>query len=85
MGWEKMLHSGLLNITDHARKRMAERQVEEEEVRETIYYPDSTEMGEDGETIVCRKFGKSEIKVAYLSLPNEIRVLTVIKVEKKRG
>ena len=79
-----MQHSGLLNLADHARKRMTERQGREEEVRETIYYPDSTEMGEDGETIVSRKFGKGEIKVAYLSLPNEIRVLTVIKVEKKR-
>jgi len=79
-----MLHSGLLNITDHARKRMTERQIAEEEVRETIYGPDSTEMGEDGEIIVCRKFGKSEIKVVYLSLPKEIRVLTVIKVKKQR-
>lgn len=79
-----MLHSGLLNITDHARKRMAERQVGEEEVRESIYHPDSAEMGEDGETIAFRKFGKSEIKVVYLSLPNEIRVLTVIRIGKKR-
>ena len=63
---------------------MTERQVGEEEVRETNYYPDYTEMGEDGETIVCRKFGKSEIKVAYLLLPKEIRGLTVMKVEKKR-
>jgi len=63
---------------------MNERQVREDEVRETIYNPDRTELGADGETIACKKFGKNEIKVAYLSLPKEIRVLTVIKVKRQR-
>jgi len=74
----------LLNITKHARIRMKERQVKEEEVRETINNQNRVEIGEDGETIVYRRFGKNEIKVAYLSLPEEIRVLTVIKIKRKK-
>ena len=76
--------TGLLNITKHARIRMKERQVNEDKVRETINNPNRVEIGEDGETIVYRSFGKNEIKVAYLSLPEEIRVLTVIKMKRKK-
>ena len=58
---------------------MKERGVLEEWVRETIYNPEEVGQGEDKETIAHRRFGKARIRIAYLSLPNEIRVLSVMK------
>jgi hypothetical protein len=69
----------IIQFTIHARKRMKEREISEEWVRETIYNPEQINQGEDGETIVHRKFGKTKVRIAYLSLPNEIKVLSAMK------
>lgn len=69
---------GLIRYTKHARQRMQERKVSEEEVETTVLAPDSWHYGEDGEIIAVRKIGRRRIEVAYLSLPEEIRVLTVM-------
>ena len=41
----------ILRFTTHARKRMKERGILEEWVRETIYNPEEVGQGEDEETI----------------------------------
>jgi len=54
------------------------REIEEWKVRETIFNPDETYIGSEGEINAIKKFGKQQIRVAYLSLPGCIKVLTVI-------
>jgi len=58
---------------------MKERGISEGEVREAVLYPNKWNWGKDGEIIAVRKFGSREIRVAYLSEPKAIKVITVMK------
>lgn len=57
---------------------MTERGVSEAEVEATVLTPDSWEYGEDGELIAAKKIGRYTIRVAYLSLPEAPKILTVM-------
>ncbi|MBU0568756.1 DUF4258 domain-containing protein [bacterium] len=58
---------------------MKERKISEEWVRETIYNPEEVSQGDDGETIAYRRFVKTKVRIAYISLPDKIKILTVMK------
>lgn len=68
----------MFRYTKHARQRMKERRVSEEQVEATVLDPENWRYGEDGEIIATRRIGKRRIEVVYLSLPEEIRVITVM-------
>jgi hypothetical protein len=57
---------------------MKERQVSEEQVEAVVLSPDNWRYGDDGEIIATKKLGKRKVKVVYLSLPEEIKVITVM-------
>ncbi len=68
----------MIRYTRHARARMKERQVSEEQVEAVVLSPDSWRYGDDDEIIATKKLGKRRVDVAYLSLPEEIKVITVM-------
>jgi len=68
----------MILYTKHARQRMKERKVSKEQVEATVLNPDRWHYGEDGEIIARRKIDKRTVEVAYLSLPEAIKVLTVM-------
>ncbi|HID86616.1 MAG TPA: DUF4258 domain-containing protein [Anaerolineae bacterium] len=68
----------MIEYTKHARQRMKERHVSEDQVEATILDPESWQYGEDGEIIATRKVGKRRVEVAHLSLPEKIKVITVM-------
>ena len=68
----------MIRYTRHARVRMKERQVSEEQVEAVVLSPDSWRYGDDDEIIATKKLGKRRVDVAYLSLPEEIKVITVM-------
>ena len=43
-----------------------------------VLSPDSWRYGDDDEIIATKKLGKRRVDVAYLSLPEEIKVITVM-------
>ncbi|MDI6736640.1 MAG: DUF4258 domain-containing protein [bacterium] len=70
----------MVNIyyTKHAKKRMEERKVLKEEIESIILSPQHWRYGEEGEIISMKKIGKRKVEVVYLSLPQFIKVLTVM-------
>ena len=68
----------MIRYTRHARVRMKERQVSEEQVEAVVLSPDNWRYGDDDEIIATKKLGKRRVKVVYLPLPEEVKVITVI-------
>jgi hypothetical protein len=68
----------MIRYTRHARVRMRERRVSEEQVEAVVLSPDNWRYGDDDEIIATKKLGKRKVKVFYLSLPEEMKVITVI-------
>jgi len=68
----------VIRYTRHARVRMKERQVSQEQVEAVVLSPDNWRYGDDDEIIAAKKLGKRRVKVVYLSLPKEIKVITVM-------
>ena len=68
-----------IKYTKHAKYRMKIREEGEWMVEETIFNPDKTYIGSNGEINALKQFGKRNLRVIYLSLPEEIRILTVIE------
>jgi len=68
----------MIRYTRHARVRMRERRVSEEQVEAVVLSPDDWRHGDDDEIIATKRLGKRRVKVVYLSLPKEIKVITVM-------
>jgi hypothetical protein len=64
--------------TRHARERMTERKISKEQAQIAVLEPDSWHYGKDDEIIAVRKFGKRTIEVVYESLPEYVKVITVM-------
>ena len=66
--------------TRHARQRMKQRKVTEEQVQETLTDPDEIEPGDNGGNIAIRRYGWREVHVVY-DEPEEDKyiIYTVIK------
>jgi len=74
--------------TRHAKKRMAERRISAEEVRETIEWPDDIIVGDFDEETAIKNYGNQEIRVVYQQPDEQTYVIiTVIKsrVPKQNG
>jgi Domain of unknown function (DUF4258) len=68
-----------LEITRHARRRMQQRHVTEDEVRHTLIQPDRTATDSDGDPVAFRRFADGvAVKVAYVVDADIYVVKTVI-------
>ena len=56
---------------------MQERRISKAQVEATIFAPDEWRYGDEGEIIASKRLGRRKVSVVYLSLPEEIRVITV--------
>ena len=64
----------------HSRQRMAQRNVSEQQVRETIEWPDEVLPGDINEETAVRRYGAREIRVVYEEIePETYLIYTVIK------
>lgn len=74
--------------TRHARQRMRQRKVTEEQVEETLAEPDEIEPGDNGGDIAIRRYGAREVRIVF-DEPEEDTYLiyTVIKprIQKRQG
>ncbi len=68
-----------IRYTNHARQRMRERKVSEQQVETTILFAEELLAGEQGEWIAVRVFEARRIQIVYGELDEEIvLVYTVI-------
>ena len=66
--------------TRHARQRMAQRNISEEQVIETLEWPDEVLPGNHNEETAVRLYGAREVRVIYEEVEAETYlILTVIK------
>jgi hypothetical protein len=66
--------------THHARQRMIQRKVSEDQVAETLSSPDELIPGESGEEIVVKRFGAREVRIVYRETDvASILIYTVMK------
>jgi hypothetical protein len=66
--------------TRHARQRMKQRNVTEEQVEETLAMPDEVEPGDNGGDIAIRRYGAREVRVVFVEPEDDNYVVyTVIK------
>ena len=64
--------------TNHARRRMIERKVTTDQVQAVVLAPDTWRHGEDDEIIATKYIGKRTVMVVYLTLPEGVKVITVM-------
>lgn len=67
-----------LRYTRHARLRMKERRIAEEDVLLALAEPDELRYGQDGETIVVKKLGRRSIEIVFVETDTGCRIITVI-------
>lgn len=66
--------------TRHARQRMMQRAVTEQQVEETLSDPDAMEAGDNGGDTAIRRYGDREVRVVYGELRDGVYVVyTVVK------
>jgi len=66
--------------TRHARQRMIQRKVSEDQVAEALSSPDELIPGESGEEIVVKRFGAREVRIVYRETDvGSILIYTVMK------
>jgi len=64
-------------LTDHAKKRMAERAISFKQVQETIKMPDYT-VQKGKKTEAVKKYGERKIKIVYATKDKYIKVISVM-------
>jgi len=73
-----MIDHKIINFTEHAKKQMLKRRISKDEVIITLNFPDHITKGShSNESIAVKLFNKKRIRVIYISIPNEIRIITV--------
>ena len=66
--------------TNHARQRMKQRKVTEQQVEETLADPDRLESGDNGGDIAIREYDEREVHVVFKETEEEsYLIFTVIK------
>ena len=71
--------------THHARRRMAQREVSEAEVVETLETPGDILQGDEREDIAVKQFGAHEIRVVYEEIGRESVIIYTVMRGKSRG
>ena len=70
-----------LRYTYHARVRMSERDISEQEVREVLAHPDSTGKGM-GDALVCKKVVRGRrLTVVYRGLSSDYNLIITVYQE----
>ncbi len=69
----------VINYSNHAEQRCAERSISEDEVKETIISPDKEYSKPNGRLVREKKVGDRNIRVVYAHISEEeIFVITVV-------
>ena len=66
-----------LIFTDHAKKRMSERNIKIEQIKDTIELPDYT-ITKDKKTEAYKKIKDKTLKIVYSKKDKFIRIITLI-------
>ena len=74
-----------IRITRHAKQRMLQRRIHEDEVSDTLEAPDDILPGDGGEAIAIRRYPFHEVRVVYEENDtNEVVVFTVMRTKIRR-
>lgn len=71
--------------THHARQRMKQRNVEEQEVEETLRDPDELEAGDNGGTIAIRQYEGREVRVVFNEIEEDVYLIYTVMKPKSRN
>lgn len=73
-----------IRYTRHARQRMVERKVTEQQVAAVIEAPDEMATGDEGETVALLHAPMHDLRVVYRELADDgILILTVIRMRRR--
>lgn len=64
-------------FTEHAKQRMIQREISEEEAIETLKNPDSTKPGKPEKQIAIKAFSSKTVRVVYVIEDNNKVIITV--------
>ena len=64
-------------LTDHAKKRMAQRGISFKQIQETIEMPDYT-VQKGRKTEAIKKYGEKRVKIVYAGKDKYIKVISVM-------
>jgi hypothetical protein len=64
-------------FTEHAKQRMIQREISEEEAIETLKNPDSTKQGKPEKQIAIKTFSSKTVRVVYV-IENENKVIITV-------
>lgn len=76
-GYNKIMY--IFVYTNHAKQRMAQRNVNDKQVKKTVMSPDDVLIGDYGEEMAIRRYGSREVHVVYEQIDGDmILVITVM-------
>lgn len=73
-----------IKFTKHAEEMLAFRKIKKEQVEAAINKPDDSSKGENNRQVLYKDFGKNYLKVVIVKEKNEVVVITVHWIAKKR-
>ena len=71
--------------THHARQRMIQRQIEPEQVAETLETPDSVILGDQHEQIAIKNYGNREVRVVFEDVGDDTVVVHTVMKPRAQG
>ena len=75
----------VIRYTRHAKKRMAQRKIDEMQVVEALEAPDEILTGDRGEMIALRRYSFREIRVVYEEIETDVLVVFTAMRTRIRG
>ncbi len=69
-----------LEFSQHAKRRMQQRKIKQEDAEQTVISPDRWEHGTHGEINAFKSFPEYRLKVSYIPGQTKIFVITVVRL-----
>ena len=73
-----------IKFTKHAREMLVFRRIKKEQVEATLENPDDRLIGKSGKDVLYKNFGKNYLKVVISKEKDEVIVITIHWIAKKR-
>ena len=66
-----------IRYSNHAVKRIFERDINEKQIEQTIRFPDYTKTSFEGKKVAVKKFDEKTINVVYIEKETHIKIITI--------
>jgi len=80
---KKMGNGKNIIFTKHAKIRMLQRKISEEEIKSAIQSPDKVEESFKGRPTIRKKFSKGVLEIVYKESPKEIITITCYWIKER--